>query len=179
MAAAVPQAARSFTSSKSWRALKQGAFGVPMGRRCASLASFPACPSCQPALRCRRYSIGGHRHPTSAEGGTPPRRADDLSLERASTALLHAPSSWGRRSLVIPSPPNFVALTVARHRPPVVGCVDEDVAQRAGGTPSTIPSTYERSGSAPMHQQPSSARGHARSSRMHSPASAVHPVRLL
>ena len=41
--------------------------------------------------------------------------------------------------------PNFVGLTVARHRPPVVELVDEDAAQRVWRTPSTHPSTHERS----------------------------------
>ena len=71
MAAIILRAARSFTSSSSCRAVKQGAFGVPMGRRCSSLAAFLACPSCRPALRCNRYSKGGKRHPTTAKGATP------------------------------------------------------------------------------------------------------------
>ena len=144
MAAAIARAACSFTSSSSCRAVKQGAFGVPMGRRCTSLASFPACPSCRPALRCNRYSKGGKRHPTTAKGGMPRRRADNQALQWAALALPHTPSSWGRLSLVIPSPPNFVALTVARHQPAVVECIDEDAAQRVKETASMPLSTRKR-----------------------------------
>ena len=53
-------------------------------------------------------------------------------------------STWRVRSLVFLGPLVFTVLTMVRHRPPVVGCVDEDAAHRVWRTPSTLPSTHER-----------------------------------